>query len=108
MDSLKDKLLEDMKMAMKNQDQKKMSIIRNIRAIIKNKEIKQTRELTDKEVEQILAEKVKNLQQKKAECNQKEKVEKLKKERDILLSYLNGQDIDKEVLLEKLVREEGK
>lgn len=51
---LKDQLVEDMKQAMKSKDKVKLSVIRMVRAAIKNSEINQKIELNEEEVIAIL------------------------------------------------------
>ncbi len=91
MKSLKKQLVEDMKMAMKNDNEKKVSVIRMARAAIKNKEIEKRKELSDKEVIEVLKKKIKKHKEsiiKYKEVDEEEKVKKLKKEIQLLNEYL--------------------
>lgn len=59
MSTLKEELLEDMKIAMKEKDKDRLSVIRMVRAAIKNVEIDKRKELNDEEVIEVLAREVK-------------------------------------------------
>ncbi len=53
--SLQERLLEDMKSAMKAKEKEKLSVIRMARAAIKDKEINERKDLTDQEVVEVIA-----------------------------------------------------
>jgi len=57
--SLSERLNDDMKTAMRNQDKFRLSVIRMVRSSIKNVEIDQRRTLTDNEVLEILGRELK-------------------------------------------------
>ncbi|MEJ6951135.1 GatB/YqeY domain-containing protein [Natronospora cellulosivora (SeqCode)] len=104
--SLKESLLEDMKMAMKNKDKQKLSVIRMARAAIKNVEIAKRKDLSDNEVINVLAKEVKQrrdsiLEYKKG--NKEDAITRLNEEIKILTEYLPEQ-LDKNEI-EGLVNE---
>jgi hypothetical protein len=92
--SIKEKLLEDMKKAMKNKEKEKLSVIRMARAAIKNVEIEKRKDLDDDETIEVIAREVK---QRKESIKEYEKVgkdnvvEDLKKEIEVLEEYLPEQ-----------------
>ncbi|MFW6279161.1 MAG: GatB/YqeY domain-containing protein [Bacillota bacterium] len=91
MASLKKELVEDMKEAMKNKNEQKIRVIRRIRAIIKNKEIKKQKELSDEEVVEIMANKVSDFQEsvnKFQDEGQTEAVSEVKQSIEIITQYL--------------------
>ena len=57
--SLNDRLNEDMKQAMRNQDKFRLSVIRMVRSSIKNIEIDQRKSLNDQEVLDVLTRELK-------------------------------------------------
>ena len=88
---LKEKIMQDMKEAMKAKDTAKVSTLRLLISEIKNKEIDKRGELTDDEILAVIQKAVK---QRKESIEQYEKagrsdlVEKEKKELEILEAYL--------------------
>lgn len=100
--SLKDKLMEDMKQAMKDKEAGKLrlSVIRMVRANIKNVEIDQKKELTDEEVLDVLTKEVKMRRDSIEEFrkgNRPDLVEGLENEIVILMQYLPEQLSETEV-----------
>lgn len=94
--SLKDKLLEDMKAAMKDKEGGKLrlSVIRMARAAIKNIEINKKHELNDEETIEVLAREVKQRRDSIDEyqkANRQDVVDTLTLEIEILLDYLPKQ-----------------
>lgn len=94
--SLKDKLTEDMKAAMKAKDEGKLrlSVIRLARAAIKNAEIDKKKEFSDADVLDILAREVKMRRDALVEfekANRPDSVEQLNQEIAILMQYLPQQ-----------------
>jgi hypothetical protein len=61
--SLKDKLFEDLKQAMRQGDERRKEAIRMVRAAITNAEIDKQRELGDQEVQAIIAKEIKQRQE---------------------------------------------
>lgn len=112
--SLKEKLTEDMKEAMKAKEagKLKLSVIRMVRAAIKNQEIDKGQELTDEEVVQVLAKEAKMRRESLLEfekAGRAETVETLKEEIEILMGYLPRQLSEEEItaIVKKAVQETG-
>jgi uncharacterized protein YqeY len=103
---LKERLVQDMKDAMKARDKLKLSTIRMINSLIKNAEIEKRGELTDEEIVQLL---MKYAKQRREAIEMYEKggrqdlVEKEKAELAIVESYLPKQLTEEEI--RKLVKE---
>ena len=110
--SLKERLTEDMKQAMKEKEVGKLrlSVIRMVRANIKNVEIDRKQELSDDEVLDVLAKEVKTRRDSMEEfkkANRPDLVESLEQEIVILMNYLPEQLSEAEVrtLVESAVAE---
>ncbi len=110
--SLKEKLTEDMKQAMRDKESGKLrlSVIRMVRANIKNVEIDRKEELSNDEVLDVLAKEVKMRRDAVEEFNKGNRpdlVESLEQEINILMSYLPEQLSEAEVrtLVESAVAE---
>lgn len=100
--SIKDKLLEDMKQAMKDKEAGKLrlSVIRMVRAGIKNVEIDKRKELSEEEVLDVLAKEVKMRRDSIEEFNRGNRpdlVKTIEQEIDILMQYLPEQLSEQEV-----------
>ncbi|SMC93895.1 GatB/YqeY domain-containing protein [Sporomusa malonica] len=100
--SIKDKLTEDMKQAMKDKEAGKLrlSVIRMVRASIKNVEIDKKKELAEEEVLDVLAKEVKMRRDSIEEFNKGNRpdlVETIEQEIDILMQYLPEQLSEQEV-----------
>lgn len=99
---LQQRLMDDMKEAMRSGDSDRLSVVRLLRSTIKNKEIEKGKgqKLTEEEILQVIASAVK---QRKESIELFEKggrqdlVEKEKKEMAILQSYLPQQISDEEL-----------
>lgn len=52
--SLRDRLTEDLKLAMKSRDQLRMDVIRMIKAAVLNKEVEQKKDLDDAEMSRVM------------------------------------------------------
>lgn len=94
--SLKDRLVEDMKAAMKAKEEGKvrLSVIRMVRAAIKNAEIDKRQEFSDEQVIEVLAREVKMRRDAMIEfqkAKRPDKVQDLEEEVTILLQYLPQQ-----------------
>ena len=104
--SLSDRLTDDMKQAMKDQNKFKLSVIRMVRSSIKNVEIDQRRSLEDSEVLDILS---RELKQRKDSLQDFEKAgrddlaEPLRAEIAIISQYLPQQLSEAEI--EDIVRQ---
>lgn len=88
---MKERLLEDLKLAMKSQDKVKLSVIRMVKAAIQMDEIAKKRELTDDEVVSILAKQIKTRKesiQEFAKANRNDLVEQNEVEIEILNAYM--------------------
>ncbi|WP_027338652.1 GatB/YqeY domain-containing protein [Halonatronum saccharophilum] len=99
--SLQERLLEDMKTAMKAKEKEKLSVIRMARAAIKDKEINERKDLTDQEVIEVIAKLVKQSRDSIVEyekAGQEEKVEDLHREIEVLSEYLPEQLSEEELI----------
>lgn len=100
--SLKDKLNEDMKQAMKDKEAGKLrlSVIRMVRATIKNVEIDRKKELSEEEVLDVLAKEVKmrrDAMEEFTKGNRLDLAQQLEQEIAILMQYLPQQLSESEV-----------
>ncbi|WP_282941468.1 GatB/YqeY domain-containing protein [Paenibacillus sp. RC67] len=110
--SLSEKLNEDMKLAMKSQAKFKLTVIRMVRAAIKNIEIDQRKTLDDQEVLDVLSREIK---QRKDSLQEFEKAgrddlaETVKAEIEILMEYLPQQLSEEEVkaIVQQTIQEVG-
>lgn len=92
--SLKDRLTEDLKQAMRQGDERRKSTIRLVRAEITNAEIERGRELGDDEVLAVIAKQAKQRRESVAEFvkgARQDLVDQEEEELKILLSYLPAQ-----------------
>ncbi|WP_424766705.1 GatB/YqeY domain-containing protein [Paenibacillus sp. sgz302251] len=98
--NLSDRLTDDMKQAMKNQDKFKLSVIRMMRASVKNLEIDLKRPLDDNEVLDILSREIKqrkdSLQEFK-KAGRDDLVADLAVEIEIISQYLPEQLTEEEI-----------
>jgi uncharacterized protein YqeY len=106
--SLKDRLLQDMKTAMKEKaaGKTRLAVIRMVRSAIKNREIELGREISDPEVLEVLSREVKMRRESLPDyekSGREELVAKLKEEIDVLMAYLPEQLSEADI--EALVRE---
>ncbi len=98
--SLKERLMADLKDAMKNKDKLRKDVITMVRAAIKQKEVDERVELSDSDVENIIG---KQLKEKKSSIeefkkgNREDLVEHTNQEIEILLDYLPEQLSDEEL-----------
>lgn len=100
--SLKEQLTEDMKQAMKAKEEGKLrlSVIRMVRAAIKNVEINEKRELSDDDVLSIVAKEVKMRNDSMDEfkkANRQDLVDQLELEIAVLMHYLPQQLTEAEI-----------
>lgn len=94
--SLKDRLVEDMKVAMKAKEEGKvrLSVIRLARAAIKNAEIDKKTEFSDEQVIEVLAREVKmrrDSMEEFSKANRPDTVKALEEEISVLMEYLPQQ-----------------
>ena len=88
---MKERLLEDLKLAMKSQDKVKLSVIRMVKAAIQMDEIAKKRELTEEEIVSIFAKQIKTRKesiQEFAKANRNDLVEQNEAEVAILNTYM--------------------
>ena len=88
---LKEKLLNDMKEAMKNKDTVRKNTIQLVRAAILNKEKEEQKELTDTVIEQIISKEIKKRNDTIGmllEHNRETEIGDIQKEQDVLAEYL--------------------
>jgi uncharacterized protein YqeY len=110
--SLSERLNEDMKQAMRNQEKFRLSVIRMVRSSIKNVEIDLRRSLDDNEVLDILN---RELKQRKDSLQDFEKagrddlVDALKVELEIIAEYMPTQLTEEEitVIVKQTIQETG-
>ena len=100
--SVKERLNEDMKQAMKEKEAGKfrLSVIRMVRASIKNSEIDRKRELSEEEVLDIVAKEVKlrrDAAEEFSKGNRPDLVDNVQREAAILMDYLPPQLSEPEV-----------
>ncbi|HZH94180.1 MAG TPA: GatB/YqeY domain-containing protein [Tissierellaceae bacterium] len=104
--SLKDKLMEDLKVSMKNKDTIRKNTVTMVRAAVKQREVDERTELTDEDILEIVA---KQLKEKKMAIEEFKKgsrqdlVDTTESEIKILLEYLPEQMNEEEV--ERIVKE---
>lgn len=104
--SLREKLPEDLKQAMKSKDTVRLSVIRMVKAAVMNQEIAKGHELSDPEVFEVLTREVKQRQDVIPEyekAGRGETIANLKKEIAILQEYLPAQLSESE--LTKIIQE---
>lgn len=88
---LKERLLNDMKEAMKNKDTIRKNTIQLVRAAILNKEKDEQKELTDTEIEQIISKEIKKRNDTIGmllEHDRETEIGDIQKEQDVLAEYL--------------------
>jgi uncharacterized protein YqeY len=110
--SLNERLNEDMKLAMKSQAKFKLSVIRMVRAAIKNLEIEQRRPLDDQEVLDVLSREIKQRRdslQEFEKAGRDDLAEAVKAEIAILIEYLPQQLTEEEVksIVQQTIQEVG-
>ena len=110
--SLKDQLNESMKTAMKARDDLRLSAVRMVRSMVKNREIDQKKELNDQEIIEVISTLVKQRRESirmYREGNRPDLVEKEEAELEILLGFLPAQLSSEEIeaLVERVIAETG-
>ncbi|WP_027415825.1 GatB/YqeY domain-containing protein [Aneurinibacillus terranovensis] len=109
---LVDRLTDDMKQAMKNKDKLKLSVIRMVKASIKNEEINQGKELSDDEVLTVLT---RELKQRRDSLHEFEKAGRddlaatAREEINVLIEYMPEQLSEEEIrrLVSDAIRQVG-
>jgi uncharacterized protein YqeY len=110
--SLKDQLNESMKTAMKARDDLRLSAVRMVRSMVKNREIEQKKELDDQEIIETISTLVKQRRESirmYREGNRPDLVDKEEAELEVLLSFLPAQLGIAEIkaLVDKVILETG-
>lgn len=88
---MKERILEDLKEAMKSQDKKRLSVIRMVKGAIQMEELNLKRELEDDEVIQIIAKGIKTRKESIVEFekgSRQDLIDETQKEIDILNEYM--------------------
>ena len=104
--TLKDRLMEDMKVSMRNKETLRKSVITMIRASVKQKEVDDRVDVTDDDVIELIAKQLKQRNDALVEFEKAERedlITQTKAEIEILASYLPQQLTDEE--LEVVVRD---
>ena len=110
--SLKDQLNESMKTAMKARDDLRLSAVRMVRSMVKNREIEQKAELNDQEIIEVISTLAKQRRESirlYREGNRQDLVEKEEAELEVLLGFLPAQlgIAEIEALVDKIISETG-
>lgn len=91
---MRDKILEDLKNAMKAQDKEKLEVIRMVKGAIQMKELDTKRPLNDEEVIGIISHEIKTRKDSIVEFekgNREDLINKTQKQIDILVTYMPEQ-----------------
>ncbi len=97
---MRNQILEDLKLAMKNQDKERLSVIRMVKGSIQMSELNKKHELSDEEVIDVISKEIKS---RKDSINEFKKgsredlVQKTQSEIDILSEYLPKQLTEEEL-----------
>ncbi len=95
-----EKIINDLKLAMKSQDKFKLSVLRMLKSALQNEAINQKKELTDEEVLKVIKKQVKlrkdSLEEYK-KYNKVEVIEDLNKEIAILNEYLPAEPSEEDI-----------
>lgn len=100
-DSMKEKILVDLKNAMKNQNRDLLSVIRMVKGAIQLEEIKIKRELNDDEVITIIGREIKTRRESIKEFEKggrQDLIDKTQKEINILQKYMPAQMNEEDIL----------
>lgn len=100
---MKEQILNDLKIAMKNQEKEKLSVIRMIKGAIQIEELNIKRDLQDDEVITIISKQIKTRKESIVEFekgNRQDLIDQTKKEIEILETYMPEQMSQDEVLEE--------
>ena len=98
---MKEKILIDLKNAMKNQNRDLLSVIRMVKGAIQLEEIKLKHELSDEEIITIIGREIKSRRESIKEFEKGKRqdlIDKTQKEIDILIKYMPAQMSDEEIL----------
>jgi uncharacterized protein YqeY len=110
--SLKDQLNESMKTAMKARDALRLSAVRMVLSLVKNREIDQKKELNDQDVIEVISTLAKQRRESirmYREGNRPDLVEKEEAELEVLLGFLPAQlsPAEIETLVDRIISETG-
>lgn len=97
---MKNRILEDLKLAMKAQDKEKLSVVRMVKGAIQVEELNKKHELSDDEVIAIISKQIKSRKEAIVEfqkANRTDLVEQNEKEIEILNTYMPEQLSEEEV-----------
>ncbi len=97
---MREKILNDLKEAMKQQEKTKLSVIRMVKGAIQMEELNLKRPLTDEEVISVIAKQIKTRKESIVEFekgNRKDLIDKTQEEIDILNTYMPEQLSEEEV-----------
>jgi len=110
--SLRDRLTEDLKLAMKARDQLRMDVIRMIKAAVLNKEVEMKKDLDDAEMSRIMTTMIKQRKESVEQYEKGQRAELAAKERQeisIIESYLpkalSADELER--IVETVLRETG-
>ena len=98
---MREKILNDLKEAMKNQEKTKLSVIRMVKGAIQMEELNLKKELTDEEVIGVIAKQIKTRKESIVEFekgNRQDLIDKTNEEIEILNVYMPEQLSEEEVL----------
>ncbi len=98
---MREQILEDLKIAMKNQDKETLAVIRMVKGAMQMEELNLKHELSDDEVIGVIAKQIKTRKESIVEFekgNREDLIQKTQKEIDILEKYLPEQLSESEVL----------
>ena len=110
--SLKDKLMQDLKAAMKEKDKIRKSVITMVRASIKQYEVDNRIEIKDEEILELISKQLKQRRDAIPEFekgNRQDLIEEYQKEIEILLDYLPKQLTEDEIteIVKETIKELG-
>ena len=100
---MREKILNDLKEAMKNKDKERLTVIRMIKGAMQMEELKLKRECNDDEIIGIIAKQIKTRKESVAEftkAGREDLVEQTQKEIELLTTHMSEQLREEEVLNE--------
>lgn len=97
---MRERILNDLKESMKNQDKEKLAVIRMVKGAIQLEEINKKRELSDDEIIAVISKQIKTRKESIVEfekANREDLISQTKKEIEILNEYMPEQLSDEEI-----------
>lgn len=97
---MRERILNDLKESMKNQDKEKLAVIRMAKGAIQLEEINKKRELSDDEIIAVISKQIKTRKESIVEfekANREDLISQTKKEIEILNEYMPEQLSDEEI-----------